>query len=61
MFVNLRKDSVVDEEMDFKQNINNCGKNCNGIVGKGNYFIKFKEKFGQEKESMYEIMELILY
>lgn len=61
MSVNLRKDSVVDEEMDSKQNINNCGKNCNGIAGKGNHSIKLKEKLGQEKENTHEIMEPTLH
>lgn len=33
MFVNLRKDSMsVEEDEDLSWNINNVGKNCNGII-----------------------------
>lgn len=61
MSVNLRKDSVADDEVDSKQNINNCGKNCNGIAGKGNHSIKLKEKLVQDKGSTPEIKEPSLH
>ena len=59
--VNLRKDSIItDDEADSKQNINNCGKNCNGIA-KGRISIKHKEKLASDKENTPEIKEPSLH
>lgn len=57
MFVNLRKDSMnVEEDEDLSWNINNVGKNCNGIILR-NMLIKWKENF-YKKEFIFEINEL---